>query len=126
MIKGDACMNSKISENELNKIIGNLLYLSGIMPNLKGYTYIKEAIAMVYNDQDLLGMLAKIVYPEIGKRHNISSKTVEMRMRAAIKKAWEKFDGNEFYKQVGAEWRGSKEPTNSEYIFLAVEYLNNL
>ena len=50
---------------------------------------------------------------------------IERRISAGIEKAWENNKGNDFYKKVGFQCP-DKKPTNSEYIFMAVEYLNNL
>lgn len=118
-------MNKKMEESELRKMISSILYLSGIAPNMKGFIYLKEAIVMVYNDYDTFNTITKIVYPEITKLHKVSSKAVERCIRIAIEKAWKNGWSNEFYNKIGFRWL-NKRPTNSEYIFMIVELLNNL
>lgn len=118
-------MNNHINEKELRKIISNILCSSGITPNMKGFTYLKEAIIMVYNDFDDFNTITKVVYPTIAKLYHVKPKAVERCIRIAIEKAWREDRSNEFYKKVGFQWL-AKRPTNSEYIFMIVEILNNL
>ena len=118
-------MNESINENELKIVVSGLLCLSGIMPNNKGFVYLKEAILIAYNDPDSSGTITKLIYPEIAEVHGGKPGNVERCISAAIEKAWENSKENEFYKKVGFQWLKRK-PTNSEYIFMAVEYLRNL
>lgn len=118
-------MNSKINESQIRKIVSSLLCLSGVTPNNKGFAYLKEAILIAYNDSESLGTVTKLIYPEIAEMYGGKPGNIESRISVAIEKAWENNKGNEFYKKVGFQWL-DKKPTNSEYIFMAVEYLNNL
>ena len=118
-------MNNTLKENELNKTISEILNLSGITPNLKGYTYMQEAISIAYNNPETIGTVTKTIYPEIAKNHNLNSNNVEIRIRTAIEKAWKEKGGINFYNKMGFQWM-DRRPTNSEYIFMVVEYLNNL
>lgn len=118
-------MKDIIYENDIKKKISSILCLSGIMPNNKGFMYLKEAIFMAYNDPESSGTITKIIYPDIAKLHKTKPKVVEACIKLAIEKAWNYGEENEFYKMVGFNWLKRK-PTNSEYIFMVVEYLNNL
>lgn len=118
-------MKGKINENEIKRIISNILCLSGIMPNNKGFAYLKEAILIAYNDPESFGTVTKIIYPEIAEIFGGKPANIERRISLVIEKAWENGEGNEFYNKMGFQWM-KKRPTNSEYIFMVVEYLNNL
>ena len=115
----------KIEEKGLRKAISRILCSSGITPNMKGFAYLKEAIIMVYLDSDDLNTMTKVVYPNIAKLYITSPRAVERCIRIAIEKAWKKGRSNEFYEKVGFKWLNQR-PTNSEYIFIIVEILNNL
>ena len=118
-------MNGKVSENDIKREISRMLCLSGIMPNNKGFTYLKEAIFIAYCDPESNGTVTKIIYPEIAKKYSTKPKMVESCIKLAIEKAWNYGGENEFYKNAGFQWLKRK-PTNSEYIFMVVEYLRNL
>ena len=118
-------MSTKIEKTELEIIIDDILQLSGITSNLKGYTYIKEAISIAYSKPETFGMVTKMIYPEIAEKHNLNSNNIEIRIRTAIEKAWKQGEVINFYKKMGFQWM-DRRPTNSEYIFMVVEYLNNL
>lgn len=118
-------MENKKELRKLRQLISRILCSSGITPNMKGFAYLKEAIIMVYYDFDDLSTMSKVIYPDIAKRHNVTPRAVERCMRIAIEKAWREGRSNEFYKKVGFRWL-TKRPTNSEYIFIVVEILNNL
>lgn len=115
----------KIKEKELRKAISRILCSTGITPNMKGFAYLKEAIIMVYCDPEGLNTMTKVIYPDIAKMYNTSPFAVERCIRIAIEKAWRKGRSNEFYEKIGFQWLNQR-PTNSEYIFIVVEILNNL
>lgn len=118
-------MKNEKELRELRKMTSKILCSSGITPNMKGFAYLKEAIIMVYCDPDGLNTMTKVIYPDIAKLHNVSPRAVERCIRVAIEKAWREDRSNEFYKKVGFKWL-NRRPTNSEYIFIIVEILNNL
>ena len=110
----------------VEKIVSAILSNTGILPNLKGYKYLKEAIISGYNDKSVLGAVTKTLYPSIAERNRATTDRVERAMRHAINTAWTKCGGNNFYSRLGMEdVYGSKKPTNSEYIFAVIEYLDN-
>lgn len=120
------------TEEEKNRIIrmeritSAILNGSGILPNLKGYKYLKEAIVQGYKDEESLEAVTKYLYPEIAKNNNTTPERVERAIRHAIETAWHKCSGNGFYSKMGfAAIYDDKRPTNSEYIFAVVEYLKN-
>ncbi len=79
------------------------LISEGITPNIKGYTYLLEALQKVYADRTYLeGRITTALYPEIARKCNTTPSKVERAIRFAISKT------KEF-------------KPNSEYIALAVE-----
>lgn len=110
----------------LEKIVSSILSNTGILPNLKGYRYLKEAILAGYSDKTVLETVTKNLYPAIAAKNQATTDRVERAMRHAINTAWTKCGGNNFYSRLGMEdiYAGRK-PTNSEYIFAVIEYLDN-
>lgn len=114
------------NKNKLNQLICGVLFLSGIKPKFKGYIYLKEAIVIAYTNPESFNMLTKIIYPQIAEKYEVSPNKVERGIRTAIEKAWKQCGGNGFYERMGVSWvKDNWRPTNSEYIYLVVEYLNN-
>lgn len=110
----------------IERMTSSILNGTGILPNLKGYKYLKEAIVSGYSNREVLDAVTKFLYPEIAKHNNTTADRVERAIRHAIESAWSKCGGNGFYEKMGfGHAYGNKRPTNSEYIFAVVEYLNN-
>lgn len=117
-----------VSDKKLNaeRMTSSILNSTGIFPNLKGYKYLKEAIVTGYTRKDTLDAVTKYLYPEIADNNNTTADRVERAIRHAIESAWHKCGGNDFYIKMGfGNAYSNKRPTNSEYIFAVVEYLNN-
>ena len=119
----EAIDDKKISAERMTS---SILSGTGIFPNLKGYKYLKEAIVTGYTRRNTLDAVTKYLYPEIADKNNTTADRVERAIRHAIESAWNKCDGNGFYNKMGfGNAYNGKRPTNSEYIFAVVEYLNN-
>ena len=58
--------------NDAHIKVSKILHELGIPSHIKGYQYIRDAITMVYKDQNLIGGITKELYPEIGKKYNAS------------------------------------------------------
>lgn len=113
-----------IDENYVEKQISSILNGTGIFPNLKGYRYLKCALLYGYKDSEMLEGVTKVLYPRIARENKTTSDRVERAIRHAIESAWGKCRDNELYEKMGFSAFGNKRrPTNSEYIFTAIEYL---
>ena len=112
------------TEDNLERRITTILNEVGFTPNLKGYKYLKSAIRIAYNDQETLNGITKQLYPKIAKENQTYYSQVERTIRSAIEIAWDKSQGNFFYKILGYRGMSSgKRPTNGEFIASVVEYL---
>lgn len=119
-------IENPIDENYVEKHITAILNGTGIFPNLKGYRYLKCALLYGYKDEEMLEGVTKVLYPKIARDNKTTSDRVERAIRHAIESAWEKCSGNEFYSRMGfITYENRRRPTNSEYIFTALEYLKN-
>ena len=77
------CLNE---DNSLEIIITKLLHELGVPSHIKGYTFIKEGISIIYNNPTLL--MTKELYPLIAKKYNTTSICVERAIRHAIEIGW--------------------------------------
>lgn len=103
--------------NDAHIKVSKILHELGIPSHIKGYQYIRDAITMVYKDQNLIGGITKELYPEIGKKYNASVTRVERAIRHAIEVSWNRGDWDLMEEIFGHSVdidRGK--PTNSEFI----------
>lgn len=117
---------NKSKQMAVERTISTILNETGILPNLRGHKYLKDAITMGYYNRNFLEAVTKFLYPEIARNNNTTADRVERSIRHAIESAWNRCGGNGFYAKMGfGDLYDGRRPTNSEYIFTVVEYLNN-
>lgn len=102
---------------ELESRIIHHLEALGVPPHYKGRAYLKDAIAMVVEDQELLSRVTKELYPRIASLHHTSPFKVERSIRHAIESTVQR--GNlerihELFTDLMDERR--TRPTNSAFI----------
>jgi two-component system response regulator (stage 0 sporulation protein A) len=120
----DSLPSTVASDTYVERKITAILNSTGIMPNLKGYHYIKSAIMISYKQDDMQGGITKMVYPEIARLNHTTSARVERAIRHAIEASWKRCGKNEYYQKLGfVSFDREKRPTNSEFIFTILEYL---
>ncbi len=108
----------------LDASITNIIHEIGVPAHIKGYMYLREAIAMVYHDIDLLGSITKVLYPDIAKKYNTTSSRVERAIRHAIEVAWSRGNIDSISSLFGYTISMSKaKPTNSEFIAMVADKL---
>ena len=73
-------------DNYLEVMISKLLHELGVPSHIKGYTFIKEGINMIYNNPNL--SITKELYPKIAIKYNTKSSCVERAIRHAIETSW--------------------------------------
>lgn len=80
----EALQNKRLIDNTITNVIKEI----GVPAHIKGYSYLREAIQMVYSDIELLGSITKVLYPEIAKKFQTTPSRVERAIRHAIEVAW--------------------------------------
>ena len=93
----------------------NMLLAMGISTKLRGYGYLREAIAETVHNPGQ--MVTKELYPKVGKRCDANAVQVERSIRSAIAKAWQQRD-EAVWRQVFQVSPGSvpARPTNAVFI----------
>ena len=128
-------MSITSSKNKTNKILDlsnsniqisvtKILHELGIPSHRKGYTYIRDAISMVYDNPSLIGGITKELYPSIGEKYETSVTRVERAIRHAIEVSWNRGDWNLMEEIFGHSVDIDKaKPTNSEFIVTIADKL---
>lgn len=104
--------------------VTNIIHDVGIPAHIKGYQYLREAIIMSINDEDMLGCITKILYPTIAKKYQTTASRVERAIRHAIEVAWSRGHIETIDELFGYTVNNKKgKPTNSEFIALIADKL---
>ena len=138
MVKGVKSYNKRIPETK--KIIGagedrkhfmerniendvtSIIHDVGVPAHIKGYQYLREAIIMSVNDNEMLNSITKILYPSIAKKFQTTSSRVERAIRHAIEVAWNRGRMDTIDELFGYTINAEKgKPTNSEFIALIAD-----
>ncbi len=108
----------------LENYVTRLIHKVGIPAHIKGYQYLRCAIMMTYEDNELINSVTKELYPSIARKYNTTSSRVERAIRHAIELAWDRGDCDVLDDMFGYTVQKSKgKPTNSEFIALISDYM---
>lgn len=101
------------------------IFLSiGIPAHIKGYHFLREAVKIVMDDQDLINSITKELYPGVAKRFNTTPSKVERAIRHAIEVAWTRGKIENINKIFGYNiYTAHDKPTNGEFIALLADKL---
>ena len=106
-------------KEHLETDITKMLHELGIPAHIKGYQYLRDAIAMSVEDQEMMSSVTKILYPAIAKRNQTTASRVERAIRHAIEVAWGRGKMETIDEVFGYTIStGKGKPTNSEFIAL--------
>lgn len=129
----------KVAAPELHKELTNIEYVVtdiihriGIPAHIKGYHYLRTAIILSVNDDEMLNSITKLLYPTVAQKYSTTSSRVERAIRHAIEIAWDRGDVDVLNSLFGYTIHTSRgKPTNSEFIALIadkirLEYFSDL
>lgn len=112
------------TESDMDIVISDIMRQIGVPAHIKGYQYLRTAIKLCVNDNEMLGSVTKILYPTVAKEFNTTSSRVERAIRHAIEVAWDRGDVDvlsSFFGYTIQSQRGK--PTNSEFIAMIADKL---
>ncbi len=119
-------ISQSLQRDELERDIDEVLLRIGIMPHLMGYGYLKAALAMAYEDRELLLGVTKVLYPALAKRFDTSPANLERCIRSAVEIAWReagRIRRDEFFADEG--WNSpDKKPGNTRFMRMALELID--
>ncbi len=110
--------------SNLQMSITKLLHELGVPSHIKGYTYIREGITLIYNNPTLTGAITKELYPTIAKKYKTTSSRVERAIRHAIEVSWNRANWELMEEVFGYSVDIDKaKATNSEFIVTLADKL---
>ena len=110
--------------SNLQMSITKLLHELGVPSHIKGYTYIREGITLIYDDPSLSSAITKELYPMIAKKYDTTSSRVERAIRHAIEVSWNRANWELMEEVFGYSVDIDKaKATNSEFIVTLADKL---
>lgn len=101
--------------------ISVLLSRMGISASIKGYHFIRKAVLLAVEDQEILVGITKGLYPDIAREYKTTASKVERAIRHAIESAWKKNGPQVYFEAAG--YLPSEKPTNGQFIAAISEFL---
>lgn len=102
---------------DLHSEVTRLIHDMGIPANIRGYTYIREAIILVIDEPALLNSVTKELYPRVAEAFGTTAARVERAIRHAIEIAWTRGNIELLNGLFGYTVSSEKgKPTNSAFI----------
>ena len=107
-------------ETQVTKIIHQI----GVPAHIKGYQYLRTAILMTIDDNEIINSVTKILYPTVAKKYQTTTSRVERAIRHAIEVAWDRGDVDTLNSYFGYTIQNNRgKPTNSEFIAMIADNL---
>ncbi len=109
---------------DLQVTISEIMHQIGVPAHIKGYQYLREAIALSINDREMMSSVTKVLYPTVAKTYQTTSSRVERAIRHAIEVAWDRGDVDVLNSYFGYTIQNNRgKPTNSEFIAMISDKL---
>ncbi len=110
--------------SDLQLSITKLLHELGVPSHIKGYTFIREGINLVYDNPSLSNQITKKLYPIIANKYHVTSSSVERAIRHAIEVGWNRANLDLLEEVFGYSIDIDKaKATNSEFIVTLADKL---
>lgn len=104
--------------------VTEIIHQIGVPAHIKGYQYLRDAILMAIEDDEIINAVTKRLYPAVAKKHSTTSSRVERAIRHAIEVAWDRGDVDVLNSYFGyTVHTGRGKPTNSEFIAMISDNL---
>lgn len=115
---------SHVTEDDLTVTISEIMHQIGVPAHIKGYQYLREAIILSVNDDEMINSVTKYLYPTVAKKFGTTPSRVERAIRHAIEVAWDRGDVDVLSSYFGYTIQNQRgKPTNSEFIAMISDKL---
>ena len=105
-------------------MVTEIIHDIGVPAHIKGYKYLREAIILAIEDEEIMSAVTKVLYPTVAKTFSTTSSRVERAIRHAIEVAWDRGDIETLQSFFGYTVSNLKgKPTNSEFIAMIADSL---
>ena len=119
-----AASSKKANGVSLEVRVTNIIHDVGVPAHIKGYQYIREAILLAVQDEEIINSITKVLYPSLAKKYQTTPSRVERAIRHAIEVAWNRGQIEMHDKIFGYTVNSNKgKPTNSEFIAMIADKL---
>ncbi len=117
----------ELKERDLEKDVTDMIHEIGVPAHIKGYQYLREAIMLSVNNNEMLNCITKLLYPTIARKYETTPSRVERAIRHAIEVAWSRGRMETLDALFGYTINtGKGKPTNSEFIALIADKIRLL
>ncbi len=122
--KGTKELISSAANADMEAQVTKIIHQIGVPAHIKGYQYLRTAILMTINDNEVINSVTKILYPTVAKKYQTTTSRVERAIRHAIEVAWDRGDVDVLNSYFGYTIQNSRgKPTNSEFIAMIADNL---
>lgn len=102
--------------------VTQMIHDVGVPAHIKGYQYIREAIMLAVQNEEILNSVTKALYPTLSQKFSTTPSRVERAIRHAIEVAWNRGQIEMHEKIFGYTVNSNKgKPTNSEFIAMIAD-----
>ena len=116
--------NSSAATADMETQITKIIHQIGVPAHIKGYQYLRTAIMMAIEDNNIINSVTKILYPSVAQKYSTTSSRVERAIRHAIEVAWDRGDIDTLNSYFGYTIQNNRgKPTNSEFIAMIADNL---
>ena len=120
----DRFLKEPSPQQDLECIVTDIIHQIGIPAHIKGYHFLRYAIMLCVDDNEMINCITKLLYPTVASKFKTTSSRVERAIRHAIELAWDRGDVDVLNSYFGYTIRNTKgKPTNSEFIALISDKL---
>ena len=122
--KDDSETKSTSISADMEAQVTKIIHQIGVPAHIKGYQYLRTAILMTIDDNEVINSVTKILYPTVAKKYQTTTSRVERAIRHAIEVAWDRGDVDTLNSYFGYTIQNSRgKPTNSEFIAMIADNL---
>lgn len=109
---------------DLESCISETMREIGVPAHIRGYKYIRTAIILALENDEILNSITKELYPTVARTYQTTPSRVERAIRHAIEVAWTRGDIEVLTSLFGYTIKTSKgKPTNGEFISMLADRL---
>lgn len=114
----------RMANGDIEVVISDIMRQIGVPAHIKGYQYLRTAIKLSIDDDEMLGSVTKQLYPTVAKMYSTTASRVERAIRHAIEVAWDRGDVDVLSSYFGYTIQSQRgKPTNSEFIAMIADKL---
>ncbi len=124
--KNDAARTAGTMEKtpDIESQVTQIIHQIGVPAHIKGYQYLRTAILLTVQDNDIINSVTKVLYPSVAKKYSTTTSRVERAIRHAIEVAWDRGDVDTLNSYFGYTIQNNRgKPTNSEFIAMIADNL---